>query len=381
MRCNNTTLPMLLSLLILAGCLSMPTHAQPLSQLLSPCVNDQTFAVVQLDVMRLDVDALFDRTSEVSSGLVSAGQVERDKALWQKRRNIVKAQVTTLKETGVKRIYVALSLHDGVELLIAIPVAKRVNESSLKQWIDTTVKESHIRYGKQIRKGSLFIVGDQWSIKHLEQLPSVVRPELDKALKGKAIMQVALIPSADTRRILEVMLPTLSDQQLQVQGNAITKGLQWAALAVDLPPQQMLKLYVQSADTHSAQALKELLSALWTIVGKMPDLAAASPNLKTALDTLNPDVNNNSLQLTLNDKQCDHLSANLLGPGLLVIRRRVERITCATNLSGIGKAIIIHANDFDDRFPPDLETLIQTVEMTRRGLRCSGNKKPGASYV
>ena len=44
-------------------------------------------------------------------------------------------------------------------------------------------------------------------IQHLEKVPSAVRPELDKALTGDVTLQVALIPSADARRILEAFFP------------------------------------------------------------------------------------------------------------------------------------------------------------------------------
>ncbi len=39
-------------------------------------------------------------------------------------------------------------------------------------------------------------------------------------------------------------------------------------------------------------------------------------------------------------------------------------------MSGIGKALLIHSNDYNDELPPDLKTLIRTVEMTPRGLIC-----------
>ena len=49
------------------------------------------------------------------------------------------------------------------------------------------------------------------------------------------------------------------------------------------------------------------------------------------------------------------------------------RYACGTNLSGIGKALLIYANDYNDQFPPDLETLIHKAEMPPRGLICPAN--------
>ncbi|MHC4629379.1 MAG: hypothetical protein ACYTDV_20570 [Planctomycetota bacterium] len=39
-------------------------------------------------------------------------------------------------------------------------------------------------------------------------------------------------------------------------------------------------------------------------------------------------------------------------------------------MSGLGKAILIHCNDYNDELPPDLETLKRTAEVTDKSLIC-----------
>jgi prepilin-type processing-associated H-X9-DG protein len=39
-------------------------------------------------------------------------------------------------------------------------------------------------------------------------------------------------------------------------------------------------------------------------------------------------------------------------------------------MSGIGKALLIYSNDYDDQLPPDLDTLIHKAEMPAKGLVC-----------
>jgi prepilin-type processing-associated H-X9-DG protein len=51
-------------------------------------------------------------------------------------------------------------------------------------------------------------------------------------------------------------------------------------------------------------------------------------------------------------------------------RAIATRYACGTNMSGIGKAILIYANDYNDQLPPDLETLISKAEMPPKGLIC-----------
>ena len=45
------------------------------------------------------------------------------------------------------------------------------------------------------------------------------------------------------------------------------------------------------------------------------------------------------------------MSIAILMPALSRVRQNAFRMVCATNLSGIGKAMILYANDFDDEFP------------------------------
>lgn len=379
MRCKGKTSVILIVLLITL-CVSASAQAQPLSQLLSPCITDQTLAVIKLDITRLDVDALFARISEVAAGLVPAEHIEHNKTLLEKRRHLGQTQVAALQAAGVKRLYMTLSPHNKGMALFAVPL-QQVDESALKVWIDALSKLPGSRHTEYRRRGNLFIVGNRRDIQHIETVPSAIRAELDKALTGDATLQVAFIPSVDALRILEAMLPAMSNQRLQIPRNALTQGLLWASLAVDFPPRQSAKLRVQSADSQSAQGLKDLIAALCSIVGEIPDLETVGPKLKTTLNMLTPHVNNDTLQLTLNHSQCNRLSSDLLGPGLLALQRRSERSTCATWLSGLGKAMLIHANEFDDQFPPDLETLVRTQELHPKTLCCMGRKKAGASYV
>lgn len=39
-------------------------------------------------------------------------------------------------------------------------------------------------------------------------------------------------------------------------------------------------------------------------------------------------------------------------------------------MSGLGKALLIHANDYDDELPADLETLSRTAEVTTKSMIC-----------
>ncbi len=77
------------------------------------------------------------------------------------------------------------------------------------------------------------------------------------------------------------------------------------------------------------------------------------------------------------------LGMGVLMPALGRTRQLSFRMTSGTNLSGIGKACLIYANDHQDELPPDLETLVEEVELSPKSLESM--RKPddfdGPSYI
>jgi len=77
------------------------------------------------------------------------------------------------------------------------------------------------------------------------------------------------------------------------------------------------------------------------------------------------------------------VAAGVLMPALARTRQLSHRMTSGTNLSSIGKACLIYANDHDDKYPPNLEALIDAVELAPQTL--VSDRKPdgfdGPSYI
>jgi len=70
-------------------------------------------------------------------------------------------------------------------------------------------------------------------------------------------------------------------------------------------------------------------------------------------------------------------------PALARTRQQAFRIVSASNLNGIGKAMLIYANDYDDKFPPNLQELIEKCELTPETLESKRKPKgfTGPSYI
>ena len=86
------------------------------------------------------------------------------------------------------------------------------------------------------------------------QLHPVDRPEVTSALAslGETGAEVLLIPSSDTRRVVEEMLPNLPKE---VGGpiTTISRGLSWTAIGLNQDPEPNIRFVVQGKDAESTK--------------------------------------------------------------------------------------------------------------------------------
>ncbi len=78
------------------------------------------------------------------------------------------------------------------------------------------------------------------------------------------------------------------------------------------------------------------------------------------------------------------LLMGILMPALARTRQLAFRMTCGTNLSSLGKAMIIYANDYDDMFPTPSEwcdLLIEHAEVVPQLFCCKGAPQGPCNYA
>jgi len=77
------------------------------------------------------------------------------------------------------------------------------------------------------------------------------------------------------------------------------------------------------------------------------------------------------------------LGVGIMMPALARTRQIARRVVSGTNLSGIGKALLIYANDYDDQFPPNLQELVEKVDLSPKILDAPQKPKSfdGPSYI
>ncbi len=343
---------------------------QDVGRLLAPCVGEQTLAVVRIDMARIDVDALGRMAVETAAGAMNTEQVGQVKDIVAQVTQTWKPRVTQFKSAGGETLFVVVSTED---VLLAVPTTSRLDQTAMENWCSTIWGGATIT--TKARDG-LLVAGPTWTMERWETRAPAARPELPQAATRatQAAVNVFVLPSTDHRRVLEAVLPSVLGEGVEIRDNALVKGLQWATVSIGLPPAPSLRLYVESADATSAGALKELIAASLKSASQVSVLRQAYPDLEVPLAMLTPNVEDSSLQLSLNEQQSRRLAANFLTPGLFQLRASLLRYSCGSTLSGMGKAMLIYANDYNDEWPPSLETLVEKAEYSPKGLICPATR-------
>jgi hypothetical protein len=338
-------------------------QGRDLSGLLAPCVNEQTLAIAQIDVGGVNVDAILDWVVETAPRSMDSQQVKEVTKRW---RPLWEQRVARFQAAGGQTLYIAWGLDDP---LLAVPVTNRLKEPAMTDWLKETWQAFCSGRTTSVRKDGLLITGSRGM---MDRWQSRARAELAQATAnaGGAAIEVFVIPSMDSRRVLEAMLPVVIDQGMEAKGHPITAGLQWATIRIDLPPAPALRVAVASGDAASASALRGVLGTSLNLVGRIAALKQASTDLAEALGTLMPEVRGQGLQLALDKRQCNRLGSGFVTPGVFALRASILHQLCQTTLSGMGKAMLIYANDHEDKWPPRLETLVEKAEYSRSGLIC-----------
>ncbi|MBN2136774.1 MAG: hypothetical protein JW720_03105 [Sedimentisphaerales bacterium] len=157
--------------------------------------------------------------------------------------------------------------------------------------------------------------------------------------------------------------------------------------------------------TDSRVQFKQIMLALqgvWPMANMVAakagiKLPAMLPSLSGIIEELGPSVQyswfddkglnsiyrGSGLEISAGSVAGAALGVGVLMPALSRTRQVAIRMQSGTNLSGIGKACLIYANDYDGKLPPNLEELIEKCELSPKCLESAFKPKDfdGPSYI
>lgn len=353
-----------------------------LEQVLGPCIDDQTFAVVHLDITKLDLGAF---VGQALSAVNEHAGPDIAKNIQYRLKNFqaqAGAQLNDLLKAGGRDIFVVFSMYDFPYFFVAIPIHSANDQAGLHQQIQKIAKDFNAGDIEIHVSDHLILAGLKRTIARLKTVSPVHSQALAAGFQACAntTVQVVLFPSSDQRRILTEMLPQIPAESGNIKLTTLSKDLHWAALGFNGPPSISLNITIQSPSAEGADRLLTFVKNLYALAGQNPQVRELMPELDQVLKLLTPRKHGKRLLLQVDSTTADSIINNFVAPSLLQAHAIATRYACATNMSGIGKALLIYANDYNDQLPPDLETLISKAEMPARGLVCPASESR-ESYI
>ena len=350
---------------------------------LKPCIDDQTFAVIHLNLEKVNLDAMVDliiTNLKKTTGSVSTKPIQDDLGNFKKLAGM---QLSELRKAGCRDIYAVFSMYDFPYFFVVVPISPNVNRDNLSEKLNNIVEEAFNIEGIQLHVTEDFIlIGMEQTITRAR----AISPFESKALKASfnacsdSSIQIVLFPSSDQRRILIETLPEIQSESDTIELKALAKDIQWIAMDFNTPPAISINMTIQSSNSEAAQRISLLMQNLFSMINTNPKIVEAIPDMEKVIKYLTPEKQNDNLVLQMDSSTAKSFMNDLITPLLLQVNATKTRYSCATNLKGIGMALFIYANDYEDKFPPDLKTLTTTAQMPEAGIICSATREED-SYI
>jgi hypothetical protein len=333
-------------LLIAAAVLSAPAPAEDFgaarAKALAPYIDDQTIAVVRLDLTKADPDALAKLLREF-------GALDPDDE--KEYKPAVARWLSAFKKAGGRELNYVVRFPDpeqapaegrgpdDTEPFLVVPLTEGADVKGLADLLlaaDLAPPRAHEKVGAAL------VAGSEATIARLRKLKAADRPALAKAFAaaGDGAVQAVLLPPPRLVKLIDEHVPDLPKELGGASTRPFTEGVQWAALGLDPPPKLALRLTVRSPSAESAKALDAALAPVLKGITADKDVRAALPEVEKVVAVLTPGVEGNQLVLTLDDKQ----ARAALGPVARWAVVSLARVKASNSLKQLNLASVNHAD-------------------------------------
>lgn len=306
---------------------------------IAPFLDERTVAVVHVDLDALDAETLMKKLDL----LMKDSTIKIDPAERAAQKGFLAANLDALKKNGAHDFYLIASLADlpGPGPFCVLPLGSNGNGKGIaKVFLQPSLGPG---IATEEINGAV-IVGSEATVKRVAKMKPTARPEIGKALTavGDGSAHLVVVATTDSRKVLEEMMPTLPPALGGGSIKVLSRGLEWAAVKVQLEPELGVQAIVQGADKDAAKALSELLAKAYKFVGEQKELEPIVKAVPKLFDTLTPSVEGERLVLKLDQKS---LVATLV-PAIEEIRLAAFQMQCMNNL----KQIVLAMHNYHDTF-------------------------------
>ena len=155
-----------------------------------------------------------------------------------------------LKAAGAKELYVVFSIIDMPgQPIVVVPLSEGAQAEGIARTIHAEAAPIH----------NAIVSGSPEALARLRRAPAAARPELSAAFgavgQESVAVRLLLLPSADSRRVLEEMLPRFPEELGGGPITDFTRGLLWAAAGIDEAEKPVVKLVAELAGCSNLPGL------------------------------------------------------------------------------------------------------------------------------
>jgi len=316
--------------------------ADPRLKAIAPFVESDVFAVVQLDLVRADLQGLASRVfGDPLPGVLAD------------TKNLTLRWSEALRRAGAKELYLVFSVIDmpGPPFVV-VPLVEGADAAEIGRLFLGGGKEPpllHLPTCAPVHDA--VFAGTHAALDRVRHAPAVPRPELSASFAAVGDESIAarllVLPSADSRRILEEMVPNFPTELGGGPTTDLTRGALWAAAGLELGAKPSLRLVAASQDANASKALLHLGENVVAFLRRSPEVLKVVPELPKLLAGITPTVTENRITLTVDAQQ----AASLFDSASRPARQAALRSQCVNNEKQIGLALHNY-HSRHDAFPP-----------------------------
>lgn len=261
---------------------------------LSPFLDEGVVVACRIRLERLDAGRLVDRLIEDKK---DAAEVSAELSTW----------FGALREAGARDMYILgdmanLSPEVGSPSTVVVPLVEGADAAAIGKILcgEGDAPGPFSWPTCAVIHGAVF-AGDDAALERARGRRPAARPELSAAMAGAddAVVAVAVIPSADARRVVDEMAPNLPQELGGGPSTILTKGLRWMVLALDDQPDTGIRLVVQASDPKAARELVTVGEKAVQLMRNSATVAHYAPDFGKLADQLAPEVKRDQIVMTL----------------------------------------------------------------------------------
>lgn len=371
-----------ITIVLITLVMAMPAAlaAADATTVLAPVLDNQTFAIVRLKMTPKQLDTLI---QDMLAGVEKYAGQEALKVVQGELRSFNEQageRLRELEKAGASALYAVFSLRTLPGFLIVAPTDK--DPDALVSVMKRMKRRTEVKVLTQANGSALVVAGPKPAMAQLPNITPACPPALTKALATcheTTALHLALAPNSDLRSVIAQMLPQVPLGSGSIRLGDLVDNMDWAALDLQASPKASLSVTTRSATQIDAGALDTGIQEVYTLIKQMPQVSSSIPDTDAFFDHLSPTAKGCNLALKLDQATTETLVKEALAASFVSLHRKITQFACGTNVSGLGKAVLIYANDHDDQLPQKLEDL-RKVEMTEKGMICPAVKTKD-SYV